>query len=176
MSLTFVTSNREKVDEAEKILGRSLNHEKLNLAEIQSMDVEEVAVQKAKDAYNQLEHPVLVEDTGLYFEELDGFPGALVKYALKGLGNPGLTQLVNVNKSAEARTVFALYDGDSLKTFEGRVEGMIVEDFKMGSGFGWDPIFKPKGFDKTFGEMSKEKKNEISMRRKALENLRENYF
>jgi len=145
----------------------------LDIKEIQSIDCEEVAVQKAKEAYEILGTPVLVEDSGLGFEELNGFPGALVNFTLDGLGNAGLCNLVNINRNATGTTVLAYYDGGEVRTFEGTVDGNIVESSRGFNGFGWDPIFSPEGFDETFAEMSAEEKNDVSMRRSAFEKFAE---
>jgi XTP/dITP diphosphohydrolase len=67
--------------------------------------------------------------------------------------------------------MFGLYDGETLRVFEGSIEGSIVPTPKGGHGFGWDPIFIPKGHTKTWGEMDTEEQKETSMRRIALKKL-----
>jgi non-canonical purine NTP pyrophosphatase (RdgB/HAM1 family) len=75
--MILITGNKNKVKEFEFILGFKIENIDLQLEEIQSIDVEEVAKHKAKSAYNMLKKPVIVEDTGLYFEELNGLQGAI---------------------------------------------------------------------------------------------------
>jgi inosine/xanthosine triphosphate pyrophosphatase family protein len=81
----FITSNDNKLKEYQKILGVQLERIKLDLPEIQSIEVEDVGREKVLLAYKLLEHPVFVEDTGLFFEELGGLPGALVRSFLENL-------------------------------------------------------------------------------------------
>jgi non-canonical purine NTP pyrophosphatase (RdgB/HAM1 family) len=171
----FVTSNENKLREANKILNLNLLNAKLEIPEIQSLEVKDIIVDKAKKAYEMLQKPVLVEDTGLYINKLNGFPGALVKWVLKGIGAKGICNLLTnqTDRSAYAKTGLCIYDGSSLKTFYGRVDGTITEEPKGTTRFGWDIIFQPKGYDATFAQMTEEEKNKISMRAKAFAQLKD---
>ena len=173
METYFVTSSEDKVREAESILGVKLKRANLDLKEIQSLSVEEVATDKAKRAFDIIRKPVIVEDTGLYIEALNGFPGALIKWVLKTIGNEGLCKLVGENRKALAKTCICFFDGKKLQSFIGELEGIIAEKPRGERGFGWDPIFIPKGYDKTFAELSEEEKNNISMRKIAFLKLKE---
>jgi len=81
--------------------------------------------------------------------------------------------LVSENRKAKAQTIIGYFDGEEYKSFVGEVTGKIAEKPKGPDNFGWDIIFIPKGFSETFAEMGKEKKNAISMRKIALEKLKE---
>jgi non-canonical purine NTP pyrophosphatase (RdgB/HAM1 family) len=170
--MIFVTGNHHKLKEFESILGIKLNHSDLDLDEIQSVDVEEVAVHKARQAYELLKEPVIVEDTGLYFEELNGLPGALVKFFVKKLTPKQMCLLVKENRKAVAVTCIAFFDGKELKTFKGETRGEIALEPKGANGFGWDPIFIPDGYKQTFAEISSEEKEDNFMRKEALERLK----
>jgi non-canonical purine NTP pyrophosphatase (RdgB/HAM1 family) len=113
------------------------------------------------------------EDTSVYINCLNNFPGPLIKWVLKAIGDKGLAELTLKYKdhSAVAKTVIGYTDGEKIKFFEGTLEGEIVLP-KGDRGFGWDKIFKPKGHTKTLGEMSLDEKNKISMRKQALMKLK----
>lgn len=173
MDPIFVTSNMNKVREAGRILGLEIKHRAISLEEIQSMNAKEVAMGKARAAYAELGRPVIVEDTGLHIKGLRGFPGALVKWVMEGMGYERMCRVVDLCKSREAyaETCVAYYDGKRMRTFTGRIHGSI-SNMPRGSGnFGWDCIFIPKEFNKTFAEMSTSEKNSMSMRRKAFAKL-----
>ena len=174
LPLTFITSSENKLQEIERLLGRQLARANVALDEIQDIALEPVVAHKAKQAYAQVQRPVLVEDTGLAFAAWNGLPGALVKWFLAALGTDGLCRLMQreVNRSAVARTLFAHYDGQLLRVFSGTVEGIVPLQARGRSGFGWDAIFQPLGSEQTFAEMTPQEKDRFSMRRFALEQLR----
>ena len=172
--MIFATSNHQKLKEFESILGIKLNHSDLDLDEIQSVDVEEVAIHKAKQAYELLKEPVIVEDTGLYFEELNGLPGALIKFFVKKLTLDQICSLVKENRSATAITCIAYFDGNELKIFKGETKGEIAKEPRGTNGFGWDPIFIPEGYSQTFAEITSEEKEDKFMRKEAIKKLKHN--
>jgi non-canonical purine NTP pyrophosphatase (RdgB/HAM1 family) len=158
-----------------RLLGRPLARASIALEEIQEVSLEPVVAHKARQAYAHILGSVLVEDTGLVFAAWNGLPGALIKWFLASLGNDGLCRLIGAeaNRSATATTMFGYYDGTLYRAFSGCVEGIIVESPRGAHGFGWDAIFQPLGSECTFAEMSPEAKDRFSMRRLALEHLRE---
>lgn len=169
--LIFVTQSYEKVAEAARILKVELKHRRLELPEIQSVEVEEVVRYKAEYAYEALNRaPVMIEDTGLYFEAWNGLPGALIKWFIERVGVDGLCRMMEpfTDRRARAKTVVATYDG-RLQTFAGEVAGYISDRPRGEGGFGWDKIFIPQNSEKTFSEMSADEKDSFSMRRLALE-------
>ncbi len=172
--LTFITSSANKLSEVERILGRPLTQASLPLEEIQAIDLEPVVRHKAHQAYDQLGRPVLVEDTGLAFTAWNGLPGALIKWFLRALGPNGICKLLRdeTNRAATATTLFAYYDGTDYHIFSGTVTGVVPEAPRGTNGFGWDAIFQPSSSERTFAEMTPEEKDCFSMRRLALEQLR----
>lgn len=172
--MIFATSNHQKLKEFESILGIKLNHSDLDLDEIQSVDVEEVAIHKAKQAYELLKEPVIVEDTGLYLEELNGLPGALIKFFVKKLTLEQICSLIKENRSATAVICIAYFNGQELKTFKGETKGEIAKEPKGTNGFGWDPIFIPEGYSQTFAEITSEEKEDKFMRKEAIKKLKHN--
>lgn len=147
----------------------------IDLPEVQSLDPHEIIKEKLNEAKKRHDEMFIVEDTGLYVKDMNGFPGPLVKWVLKAVDRKGLAKITNLfgDGSAEAKTVIGLLDGSGeIHFFEGVVEGKIVDPIGD-SGFGWDPVFIPNGYDKTFAELGSEIKNKISMRKKAVEGLKE---
>lgn len=171
--MILVTGNKNKVKEFEFILGTHIKNIDLQIEEIQSIDVEEVAKNKAKDAYNILKEPVIVEDTGLYFEELNGLPGALIKFFVKNISLEKICSLVGENRKAKAITCIAFFNGKEMRVAEAEVKGTITKEPRGENGFGWDPIFLPDGSDKTFGELTSEEKQSRFMRHEAIDKLRD---
>ena len=171
--MIFVTGNEGKIKEFETILGFKINNVDLDLKEIQSIDAKEVAQEKARQAYEILKEPVIVDDTGLYFEELNGLPGALVKFFIKNLTLQQICNLISENRKAKAITCIAFFDGKEMKVAEAEVKGVITKEPRGENGFGWDPIFLPDGFEKTFGELTSEEKQSQFMRHEAIDKLRD---
>jgi XTP/dITP diphosphohydrolase len=172
-TLTFITGNAAKAEQLGRHLEMPVNHQKIDLAEIQSLDIKEVVEHKAKEAYKHVQKPILVEDTSLTFTALGKLPGPLIKWFLTELDNSGLCQLLNGydDRSAKAEVIFGLYDGSTMLFFDGSMAGEIATEPKGDKGFGWDPIFIPKGHSKTWGEMDSKEQKETSMRRIALKKL-----
>lgn len=159
-------------------------------------EVDEICRVKCLEAAKHVKGPVIVEDTCLGFNALKGLPGPYIKFFLEKLGTEGLHRLLagHEDKSAQAICTFAFARDENSEVilFQGITHGTIV--FPRGPpDFGWDPIFqvrmpmqfsyflsklfyfKPDGYDKTYAELPKATKNEISHRFRAVEKLRD-YF
>lgn len=167
MDIIFVTGNANKAREAERILGIGIETSDLDIHEIQAIDVEEVVKDKAIRAFDILKKPLIVEDTGLYFKDFNGFPGALIKWMIKNMGRDNMARLFS-GREVVAEACICYYDGNEMEIFKGSIDGKISQEPMGGSGFGWDPIFIPKNSSRTFAEMSAEEKNAISHRGKAF--------
>ncbi|KKU48199.1 MAG: Ham1 family protein [Parcubacteria group bacterium GW2011_GWA2_46_9] len=170
----FITGNKNKFEEVKAILPevRQLD---IDLLEIQEIDAKEIIKKKLFEALNHSKGEFIVEDTSLYLDCLNGLPGPLIKWFLKTVGNDGLAKIAEKlgDTSAEAKTLIGYAKNRAeIYYFEGVTKGTIVKP-KGEINFGWDPIFLPSGHKKTFAEMSREEKNEISMRRIALNKLKE---
>lgn len=170
----FATGNQNKLREFNQILGFKLKQIDLDLLEPQAIDVCQVVKEKSKDAFEKTGKPVLVEDTGLEFTAWNGLPGALIKWFLDNVGNEGILKMMfgEENRQAKAKTAVGFYDGKKYHVFVGEVDGEIPLNIRGEGGFGWDPIFMPKGFSKTFAEMNSNEKNQVSMRKMALKELK----
>ena len=153
--LYFITSNKNKIREAQEILDIRIKQLKAQLYEIQSVDIEKVVRHKIKEAKKAHNVNFIVEDTALYLggeKEI----GALVKF----LPNE---RIVKAYLGEEALAVCCIGISNG-KIITGELRGKIVSP-KGKNGFGWDPIFLPSGENKTLAEMSNEEKNQISHRR-----------
>lgn len=174
MNLTFITGNAEKAKQLGLHLDYPVSHQKLDIPEIQSLDLEEIATKKAKVAYAELGTPVLVEDTSLVFHALGDLPGPLIKWFLESLANDGLAKLVDgyADRSCTASVYFALCDESGIHRFEASIAGRVANKPRGARGFGWDPIFIPDGHEETWGEMDPYGEVKTSMRKAALEKLK----
>ncbi|MBL8149414.1 MAG: RdgB/HAM1 family non-canonical purine NTP pyrophosphatase [Blastocatellia bacterium] len=173
--LYFLTGNSNKVREAQEILGIEIEQVAIDLDEPQTVEVESVIDYKARQAYSKLQHPVIVEDTGLSLNAWNGLPGALIKWFLERIGNEGLIKMLQPfdDRSAKAVTIVGFFDGSRLVVARGEVSGTISTEVLGENGFGWDKIFIPEGYNRTFAQMDKEEKNLISMRRRAFDQLKQ---
>ncbi|MBI4036300.1 non-canonical purine NTP pyrophosphatase [Candidatus Daviesbacteria bacterium] len=153
--LTFITGNLAKFEQLVRHMSYPITHINMEIEEIQSLDPRKVVEHKTKEAYRKTKKPVLVEDTSLIFHALGNLPGPLIKWFLKELGNEGLCKLLNgyPDRTATAMVTFGLYDGKTMKIFEHKIEGSIAKIPKGKAGFGWDPIFTPKGYTKTWAQL-----------------------
>ena len=185
MRIVFATNNQHKLSEIRQILGSRV--EVLSLKDIgcdvdipeTGTTLEENALQKAQYIYDHYHIDVFADDTGLEVDALNGAPGV---YSARYAGGEGhdseanMTKLLkelgdNNNRKARFRTVIALIQQDEVHKFEGIVNGQIIRERRGGEGFGYDPIFQPDGYDKTFAELGTDVKNQISHRARATQKL-----
>jgi len=139
----------------------------LECPEFKKNDVEEIAREKARFAFEYLKKPLIVDDTALHIAALKGFPGPYAAYVLNTLGTDGILKLMDkiTDTKASFVTAIAYADGDDIKVFTGSIDGYIVQPRGTG-GFGYDPIFEYKG--RTLAELPLHEKNTISHRGRAL--------
>ncbi len=182
--LLFATGNPNKLQELKQVLGKEFDILGLRDLEIYEeipetgKTLDDNARIKAEYLYNKLQQTCLAEDTGLEVEALGGAPGVLsARYAGPDCdASQNIRKILkNLNKTehraARFRTVIALIERGKVHYFEGICKGVIATELRGNSGFGYDPIFIPEGYHKSFAEMSSGEKNKISHRRKAVENL-----
>jgi len=181
-TIYFVTGNKNKTNELQKILNNDNNKfviksYKIDLPELQG-EPEYIATEKCRLASLEIDEPILIEDTSLCFNALGGLPGPYIKWFLDKTGLDGLNKLLlgYEDKSAYAQTIFAYTEGKNkpIQLFIGRIDGEIVPA-RGNLGFGWDAVFEPVCEDnlkQTFGEMEECKKNMISHRYLALQKFK----
>ena len=198
--IVFATNNQHKLEEIRSILGEDFEvlslsdigcHEDIPET---SDTLEGNAMQKAQYVFDKYGYACFADDTGLEVEALGGEPGIYsARYAaLDGDDSISHDSEANMakllrklegieNRKARFRTVIALITnnplpigeemGERLQLFEGIVNGSIIRERRGGEGFGYDPIFQPEGYDKTFAELGNEVKNHISHRARAVQKL-----
>ena len=198
--IVFATNNQHKLEEIRSILGEDFEvlslsdigcHEDIPET---SDTLEGNAIQKAQYVFDKYGYACFADDTGLEVEALGGEPGIYsARYAaLDGDDSISHDSEANMakllrklegieNRKARFRTVIALITnaplpfgegmGERLQLFEGIVNGSIIKERRGGEGFGYDPIFQPEGYDKTFAELGNEVKNQISHRARAVQKL-----
>jgi len=179
-TIYFITSNKGKVHEAKSKLkpyGYTIVQKNYGYPEIQTETLEEVAKFGVTHVQNSgIDHPFILEDAGIFIEALKGFPGVYSSYVYYTLGLDGILALLNTipeeKRTALFQSVFAYgTPSGEIELFKGECGGVITQKKQGSKGFGYDPIFCPKGFDITFAEMVTEEKNKISHRGKSLEKL-----
>ena len=185
MKIVFATNNLNKLTEVKKILGNRF--EVMSLSELGCNDdipekgqtLKDNALMKAQWIYDKYHVDCFADDTGLEVDALGGAPGV---YSARYAGGEGhdsqanmkklLSELENTdNRKARFRTVIALIIDGKVTTFDGIVNGEITRVKRGGEGFGYDPIFQPDGYDKTFAELGVGIKNQISHRARAVQKL-----
>lgn len=174
MALSFITGNKNKFDEVQRLIPE-IGQLDLDLPEIQDIDPRAIIKAKLVEALNHHSGPFIVEDTSLYLNCLGGLPGPLIKWFMQSLGCHGIYDLTRRydNNRAEAKTIIGYANNhEEILFFEGAVSGEIISP-TLESAFGWDPIFRPDGFDVSFAQMSREDKNAISMRGIAVKKLKD---
>lgn len=156
MDVTFITGNQGKADALAAWLGFEIKHTKLQLDEIQSTNMHEIAEHKARQAYEILQSPVLIEDVGLSFTALNGLPGPFIKWFVDDAGLDATAKMLApfADKTATATCVWAYFDGSKVTFVDGKQHGTIASEPKGDGGYGWDKIFIPDGFEITRSEMT----------------------
>ena len=185
MKIVFATNNAHKLSEIRSILGESI--EVLSLKDIGcDVDIPETgttleanALQKAQYIYDHYHMDCFADDTGLEVDALNGAPGV---YSARYAGGEGhdseanMTKLLHELGNNNNRKDVCPCGCTSIKEihqFEGIVNGEIIRERRGGEGFGYDPIFQPEGYDKTFAELGMDIKNHISHRARAVAKLAE---
>lgn len=176
MVIYFLSSNKYKIAEVTAML----NSKKLTvkpvskkISEIQSQDMEEIVADKVLKAFEEIGRPLIVEQTGLLLHDLGGLPGGLTQIFWDSLQADKFSAYFASSTivNATAKTVVGFCDGRKIHIFSGEIDGTIVNPPRGDRSFQWDCVFQPEGFNETFAEMG-DRKNDLSMRKKALEKLK----
>ncbi|MBE6207213.1 MAG: non-canonical purine NTP diphosphatase [Rikenellaceae bacterium] len=184
MKIIFATNNAHKLSEVQAVLGDSFELVTPRMCGVEE-DIPETAAtlegnasQKSHYLYEKTGLDCFADDTGLEVEALGGEPGVhSARYATDGHDFAANNRLLlknlagKENRRARFRTVISLIEGGEEHLFEGIVEGHIIDHESGEEGFGYDPLFVPDGFDRTFAEMTAEEKNAVSHRGRAVRKL-----
>lgn len=185
MKLVFATNNAHKLEEVAAILGDKVELLSLNDINCQ-VDIPETAdtlegnaLLKSSFIYKNYGLDSFGDDTGLEVEALNGAPGVYSARYAEGEGHDAQANMRKLlhelegkeNRKAQFRTVISLILNHEEYLFEGVVKGEIIRERRGNSGFGYDPVFVPEGYDQTFAELGNEVKNKISHRALAVQKL-----
>ncbi|WP_195407777.1 non-canonical purine NTP diphosphatase [Bacteroides congonensis] len=183
--LVFATNNAHKLEEVAAILGEKIELFSLNdigchtdISET-AATLEGNALLKSSFIFKNYGLDCFADDTGLEVEALDGAPGVYSARYAGGEGHDSQANMLKLlrdlegkeNRKAQFRTAISLILDGKEYLFEGVIKGEIIKEKRGDSGFGYDPIFKPEGYDKTFAELGNDIKNKISHRALAVQKL-----
>lgn len=154
--VVYVTGNQNKASYFSRMISAPIAHASADLDELQSLSLREIVEHKARQAYDLLQRPVLVEDTKLEFLAMGCLPGTFIKWFLETMSMQDICRMLDglEKRDAVAGAAIAFYDGKTMEIFERELLGIIASHPKGSAGFGWNPIFIPKGSKQTLGEMS----------------------
>ena len=185
MKLVFATNNAHKLEEIKEMLGSQ--HEIVSLKEIQCHEdipeeqdtLEGNALQKARYIHEKYGLDCFADDTGLEIKALNNAPGVYSARYAGGKGHDAQANMLKLlhelegkeNRKAQFRTAISLILDGKNYLFEGIIKGEIIKEKRGESGFGYDPVFQPEGYDKTFAELGNDIKNKISHRALAIQKL-----
>jgi XTP/dITP diphosphohydrolase len=182
-TIFLASGNEHKIEELKQVLSplgidlkSTLDYPDAEEVEEDQPDLQGNALKKARYWFDKTGLPSISDDTGLEVDALDGAPGV---YSARYAGdNPTYDDNVNKllaelegksNRAAQFRTVIAFVNGEDEYFFEGICRGKIIDEKRGEKGFGYDPVFVPEGYEKTFAELSSEEKNKISHRGRAVQ-------
>jgi non-canonical purine NTP pyrophosphatase (RdgB/HAM1 family) len=178
-ALTLVTGNPSKLKEWHAIAPEiALSTQALELDEMQSLSLEEIAQRKARDAFAVLNTPVIVEDVGFFLDHWGGLPGPFIKYFETLYPRESLARLLGTaeNRTGYAKACIAYYDGTHEFVVSGEVHGNISMEPRGPEGaFGFDYCLIPDGYEHTLAELGDDIKNTISHRRRAIDAFAKEY-
>lgn len=180
IELVFATNNAHKLEEVQAIVGDKFELKSLHDIDCQD-DIPETGITFQENAQQKTDYLVnkyglycFGDDSGLEIDALNGEPGV---YSARYSGSRDMEKNIDLvleklatveNRTARFKTVISLYLNEKQLFFEGAIEGTIIRERRGEKGFGYDPIFIPNGYDKTFAQMSADEKNAISHRSIAV--------
>ena len=173
-NVTFITGNQSKADYLSDFLGHPVDHIKLNLDEIQSTNLKEIAEHKVRQAYEILKQPVIIEDVSLEFHALGYLPGPFIKFFVDQMPLETICSMIPADstRKATARCVIAYFDGSEMQLFESSLEGQIAKQPTGNNGFGWDKIFVPHNHTVTKASLSDTDYQKTYLQIKPLDQLK----
>lgn len=180
MRINFVTTNAGKLKEVQQYIQQhrseiEIVQASIDLEEIQSREQQEVAMRKAQQAFAQLQKPVLIDDSGVYFDRYDKFPGTLTKFVYQGIGLEGLRRLYTPGDRAHMKTIFVYYAGEhdwymATDTTYGTL--VTPQEYLDFVSLPYNRFFIPDGADCTYAELDRQgRKQEFNHRTNALRDL-----
>jgi len=178
MKLYFATGNEKKVKYASELLGLPVEAVDLEMDEIQSLELKEVAMKKLDQAFAKINKPVIIDDVSMEFEELGRLPGPFIRFFLEEMGLERICRMLDgKSRRATVRVIVGYKDAHQTKLFEGAVHGEITMNPHVGGeGFGkggFSNIFIPDGFGKVSCQLDKEEYGRYFTQLRRYEELRQ---
>lgn len=179
LQIDFCTGNKSKLKEANdyinsKVKEVSLYSNKIDFIEIQSISQQEILLDKMKQAITKTDRPFIIDETGIYFNKYNNYPGTLTKYVIKSLGIEGIKRLLcdSDNTAYFKTTILYSEDKQDYKFFEGILKGKIVIDENRidNVDFPFSSIFIPEGYNDYLVNINNDN-NFLDHRKKALDKL-----
>ncbi|MDO8518200.1 MAG: non-canonical purine NTP pyrophosphatase [bacterium] len=171
--VVFITGNQNKADYLTKYLGHPVEHIKLELDEIQSLDPKKIVEHKVRQAYDKIKKPVLVEDGSLEFVALGRLPGTFIKFFVEEMSMEAMCSILEgKTRRAIARSTFGYFDGNELRFFEGKLGGEIALAPAGENGWDWDKIFIPEGYTTARAQFNDEDYQKTSMQLRPFAQLK----
>ena len=178
MKIFFITGNKDKIKEAVYVFAKSgirVEGRKFKFQELVNLRLEDIVIDKAKQASNIIKEPFIVDDAGIFFEAYPNFPGVFTKYIFNVLGYEGILKLLkDKNQKAYFKTVVAYREApDEVLLFKGICRGIISSIVRGPVSYSspFNCLFMPLGCKRTFSEMSLDELSIFSHRAKALKKL-----
>ncbi len=173
-TITFITGNQRKADYLARYLWFPIEHKKMDLDEIQSLNLREIVEHKVKQAYDKIKIPILVEDVSLEFTALGRLPGPFIRFFVEEMSMEQICSLLDgKERFAIARCMFGYYDGIHLEVFEWEMKGTIAKKPAGNGGYGFDQIFIPEWYTVTRAELGEEDDRKTYLQIKPFEKVRE---
>lgn len=172
-TVIFITGNQKKADYLANYLGFPVEHVKIDLDEIQSLDLKEIVEHKVRQAYEKIQKPVIVEDVALEFAAFGRLPGPFIRFFVDEMPFENIcAMLAGKTKKATARCAYGYFDGQDLKLFESSLGGEIATLPAGENGFGWDKIFIPEGYAVTRASLGPDEDRKTYLQFKPLAELK----
>lgn len=154
----FITGNQHKADYFSRQMGLEIAHQKLELDELQSIDLHVIVEHKLRQAYAAIDAPVIVEDVSLSFTALGELPGPYIKWFVDYAGDDACCHMLDgfSDRSATIKCTFGYFDGERMEFFDSELPGTVSKQPRGNNGFGFDRFFINEGLDITRAEMSQE--------------------
>ena len=173
--VVFVTGSQRKADYLAELLGHPIEHMKLDLDEVQSLNLKDVVTHKVRQAYQKVQRPVLVEDVSLEMPALGRLPGTFIRWFIEELSLEGVCRLLDgKERNAVVRCMYGYADGTKEEFFESALTGTISKKPSSFIGFGgFDPIFIPEGYTVPRSELSREDDHKTYLQIKPIEKVKD---
>ncbi len=173
-TITFITGNQKKADHLARLIGMDVEHIRLDLDEIQSLDLREVVEHKARQAYAKVQKPIIVEDVALEFEALGRLPGTFIKFFNEEMSHEDICRLLDgKSRNATGKCGYGYCNATGFVYFEWTLGWQIAEHPGGANWFWWDPIFIPDGYDTVRSALSPDDYDRVYLQIKPIHQVRE---